>query len=130
MSMYDCMEVYPSSFDEVDQSQCEDCNFECGTIGYCRKECGDNYIVCTLLVNKGYVQANIDFGYIQGKNVPGVELYKRQCGKFMRNMNELGHKCTLFQHPMGRNYLATVIIDDGVQPIELCHDFLKLDVVK
>ena len=130
MSMYDCMEVYPPSFDEVDLSRCEDCDFECGQVGFCVKDCGENYIVSTLLIQKGYKQANIDFGFIGRKYAPGIELYHRQCGKFMENMNRLGHKCTLYHHPMGKKYLSTVIVDDGVDPIELVLDILKLDVVK
>ena len=130
MSVYSEYEVYPSWVDDIDLTECETCDFECGTIGYCLKESGENYIVSSLITGKGYKQCNIDFVFINSEFVPGVELYKRECQKFMKNLHELGHECTLHQHPLGKKYLATVIIDGGVKPIELCLDFLKLEVIK
>ena len=130
MSIYSQYEVYPSWVDEIDTRQCEDCTFECGTIGYCLKDCGENYIVSQLITSKGYRQCNIDYIYLNGETVPGVEIYKRQAQKFMDNLHELGHKCEMIQHPFGKNYLATIIIDNGINPIELSLDFLKLEVIK
>ena len=130
MSIYSEREVYPSWFDEVDTKQCENCNFPCGTIGFCLKDCGENYIVSKLITDKGYYQCNIDMVYMNGENLFGCEIYKRQAKKFMDNLHELGHTTELIQHPYGKKYLATVIIDGGVNPIELCLDFLKLEVVK
>ena len=118
-----------SNTPEVVDQPCDGCDFECGTIGYCIKD-GENYIVSKLLYQKGYGRANIDFGFINRKYVPGIELYKRQCKKFMENMTKLGHNCILYNHPYGKTYLSTVIIDNGVQPIELCLDLLELDVIK
>lgn len=130
MSIYSQYEVYPSWVDEIDTSECEDCTFECGTIGYCLKDCGENYIVSKLITSKGYCQCNIDYVYLNGETVPGVEIYKRQSQKFMDNLHELGHKCEMIQHPFGKKYLATIIIDNGINPIELSLDFLKLEVIK
>ena len=127
MSIYSEREVYPSWYDEIDTRQCENCNFECGTIGFCLKDCGENYIVSTIVTRKGYRQCNIDLVFRNGENVPGVEIYKRQSQKFMSNLHELGHTCELYQHPLGKKYLSTIIIDGGVNPIDLCLDFLKLE---
>lgn len=121
---------------DVDLSQCETCKhknyaFTCGQIGYCITDCGEGYVVGSILCEeKGYCQCNIDFVFRNGKNIPGVELYKRETKKFIDGLNKLGHTCELYQHPCGKKYLATVIIDGGVKPISLCHEFLKLEAVK
>jgi hypothetical protein len=116
-------------FDEVDLTSCIDCDFECGTVGYCLNECGESYIVSKLITDKGYYQCNIDTVYMNGEFVRGVEIYKRQAKKFIANMEKLGYNCILHQHPLGKKYLATVIVE-GHDPIDLCVDFLKLEVVK
>ena len=138
MSVYSSLEVYPSEFDEVDLSQCG-CDFECGTVGYCLKTYGREYIISKLLSDKGYKQANLDWGRIgisedEGKvtykHVPGIELYRRQVPKFIANMKQLGYDCSTYTHPLGKRYLQTVIIENGIDPITIAHEFLKLDVVK
>ena len=40
MGVYSSTEVYPSEFDEIDTSDCNDCTFECWEAGYCIKENG------------------------------------------------------------------------------------------
>lgn len=133
-SMYDSRVVYPPEFDEVDLTQCETCkhkdyDFQCGQIGYCITDCGEGYVLCRILEEKGYIQANMDWAVHDGELVEGIELYKRQCQKFMENLKKLGYNSTIRHHPLQKNYLSTVIID-GYKPIELCHIFLKLDVIK
>ncbi|WP_405296369.1 hypothetical protein [Methanobrevibacter sp.] len=116
---------------DVDLTACENCDFECGTIGYCLDECGENYIICTLFMDKGYNIANKDWGRSSdGKLIPGVEIYKNQTQKFMKAMSKLGHTCTTYNHPLGKSYLNTVIIDGGVEPIDLALDFLEMEAIK
>ena len=115
---------------EVDLTQCIGCTFECGTVGYCVKECGAGYIISTLLEEKGYRQANLDHFLYLGKIITGIELYKRQCQKFMENMKRLGYTCTLVHHALQKNYLSTVVIGNGENPIDVAHLFLDLDVIK
>lgn len=119
------------SLPEMDQSECG-CDYECGTVGYCLKECGESYIINTLLADKGYRQANYSFGYLPGEKtpVPGIELYKRQAKKFINNMKQLGYDCTVYHPPMGKKYLDVVIIENGIDPMSVAHEFLKLDVIK
>lgn len=38
MGIYSPYEVYPSWFDEIDFSECEDCKFDCDIHGYCINE--------------------------------------------------------------------------------------------
>lgn len=134
-SMYDSRVVYPPEFDEVDLSKCETCkhtnyDFECGDIGYCITSCGENYVIVSLLQEKGYVkQINTDSFPKNGKVFFGIEMYKSEAKIFMENMTRLGHTCTTHNYPIGKNYLTTVLIDGGVNPIELCGEILKLDVI-
>ncbi len=122
----------PTDFgDDIDLTQCENCDFECGTIGYCLDECGENYIICTLFVSKGYNIANKDWGRSpDGKLIPGVEIYRNETRKFMEAMSKLGHTCTVYNHPLGKRYLNTVIIDGGVEPIDLALDFFRMEAIK
>ena len=122
----------PTDFgDDIDLTKCENCNFECGTIGYCLDECGENYIICSLFVNKGYHVANKDWGRTpEGKIIPGVSIYKNEAKKFMAAMAKLGHKCTTYNHPLGKRYLTTVIIDNGVEPIDLALDLVNMEAIK
>jgi len=127
----------PSLPEEPDTSECG-CDFECGTVGYCLKKCGANYIISKLLSDKGYKQPNLDWGRIgisedEGKTiyttVPGIEMYRRQVQKFIANMKQLGYDCSTYTHPLGKRYLQTVIIENGIDPITIAYEFLKLDVV-
>ena len=116
---------------DVDLSQCENCTFECGATGYCLKKHGENYIICSLFLKKGYTVANKDWGRTDtGETIPGVELYRREARRFMESMARLGHTCTTYHHPLGKRYLTTVIIDGGVEPISLAVDFLKMEALK
>lgn len=130
MSIYSSTDVYPSSFDDVDLTNCENCNFECGTIGYCLKECGENFIVSSILEGKGYRQANIDFQVINGRILSCIELYTRQCPVFMDNMLALGYDSILYHNPRGKNYLSHVIIENGMAPIDLCLTFMELEEIQ
>lgn len=38
MSVYSSIDVYPRWVDEIDTSDCDDCNFPCGEYGYCPLE--------------------------------------------------------------------------------------------
>ena len=38
LAMYDSRNPYPSWFDEIDFSDCEDCDFECWIHDFCIKE--------------------------------------------------------------------------------------------
>ena len=38
MGVYSSIDVYPSEFDEIDNSYCDDCTFECWEVGYCIKK--------------------------------------------------------------------------------------------
>jgi hypothetical protein len=119
---------------DVDQTACETCphqnyNFTCEDIGYCITDCGENYVICSILQSKGYVQANIDWAWINGLFYEGIELYKTDAKKFIENMKALGYGSTLYHHPLQKNYLCTVIIDNH-RPIELAHILTKLDVIK
>ena len=117
--------------DDIDLTKCETCDFECGTIGYCLKECGEHYIICKLFTDKGYTQANKDWGRSpEGKMIPGVEIYKNEAKKFIRAMAAMGHTCTTYNHPLGKRYLTTVIIDGGAQPIDLALDLLKMEAIR
>lgn len=122
---------------DVDLTQCENCihknyDFECGQIGYCITDCGESYVVGSLLYEKGYInQINTDFAYDEnGEIVPGIEFYRPEAKKFIKNMEKLGHTCTTYNHPLGKKYLTTVIIDSGIKPISLCGEFLKLEAIK
>ena len=133
MSVYSSLEVYPSEYD-VDLSQCDTCqhknyDYECGQIGYCITDCGEGYVLCKILEEKGYIQANIDWAVHDGEVVEGLELYKRQCQKFVENLKKLGYNSTIYHHPLQKKYLSTVFIP-GYRPIELAHIFQKMDVIK
>ena len=119
---------------DVDLTPCETCkhkdyDFECGQIGYCITDCGEGYVVSSLLQEKGYGQCNRDWFKIDGMLLEGVELYNQECKKLQENLKKLGYNSTIHHHPLQKNYLSTVIIDN-YRPIELCHIFLKLDVIK
>ena len=123
----------PPNYDglDVDQRPCETCNFNCGEIGYCLDECGENYIICSLFVNKGYTVANKDWGRDDtGEILPGVQIYKREAKKFIKNMAKLGYSCTTYNHPLGKPYLTTVIIDGGVEPINLAGVLVAMEAIK
>lgn len=138
MSIYNPIEVYPREYDEITECQ-NNCEFECGTVGYCLEECGENYIINTILDEKGYTQANIDWGRIGiqedettvvYKTVPAIEIYRRQARKFIDNMKKLGYNCSQYDHPDGKRYLTSIIIEHGINPITIAHVLLKLEVVK
>lgn len=132
-SIYNSRVVYPPEYD-VDLTQCLHCkhknyNYECGQIGYCITDCGEGYVISEILEEKGYKQVNIDWVLHDGELVEGLELYKRQCQKFVDNMKKLGYHGIIYHHPLQKKYLSTVFIP-GYRPIELCHIFMKLDVIK
>lgn len=134
MSVYSSLEVYPSEFDDVDLSKCDTCehknyDYECGQIGYCITSCGESYVLCRILEEKGYIQANIDWVVHDGELVEGLELYKRQSQKFVENLKKLGYTSIIYHHPLQKKYLSTVYIP-GYRPIELAHIFKNLDVIK
>lgn len=124
----------PNYNEDVDLTKCETCkhknyNFACGQIGYCITDCGESYVVGMLLRKKGYGQANIDWAHINGVFHEGIELNNRECKKLITNLKKLGYSSLLYHHPLQKKYLSTVIIDN-YRPIELCHIFTKLDVIK
>lgn len=124
----------PTNEFEVDTTKCQTCqhkdyDFECGQIGYCITDCGETYVIGSILQEKGYGQCNIDWFKIDDIFYEGLELNNRECRKLMDNLSKLGYNSTLHHHPLQKNYLSTVIID-GYKPIELCHIFQKLDVIK
>ena len=134
MSVYSSMQVYPREFDEIDLSKCATCehqdyDFRCGEIGYCITDCGEGYVVSKLLIEKGYIQVNLDWAVHDGEVVEGLELYKRQAKKFTENLKKLGYNSIIYHHPLQKKYLTTVYIP-GYRPIELCHIFQQMDVIK
>ena len=123
----------PTDEFDVDLTQCETCkhknyDFECGQIGYCITSCGEGYVIGSILQEKGYSQCNIDWFRIDDLFYEGLELYTRECKKLMKNLQKLGYNSTLHHHPLQKKYLSTLIID-GYKPIELCHVFMKMDVI-
>lgn len=132
MSVFSSIDVYPSFFDDTRDIElnCDECTFECGLIGYCIKECGGNYIINTLLENKGYKHVNLDYIIFKRECVPCIQMYTRQCKKFIDDLERLGYSGVMFHHPRGKAYLSHVIIDGGVDPVELCDVFLDLEMVK
>ena len=42
MTVYSSLVVYPSEFDEIDFSTCENCSFDCDIHGYCINEVDRN----------------------------------------------------------------------------------------
>jgi len=118
-----------SNTPEIVDLQCGGCDFECGTVGFCLKECGENYIILRLLIDKGYIHANLDYCRLNDEKVTGIELYKRQSKRFIENMNRLGYTCSIVPHEYQKKHLCTVVID-GENPIDIAYDFLKLDVIK
>ena len=123
----------PTDEFDVDLTQCETCkhknyDFECGKIGYCITDCGEGYVIGSILQEKGYGQCNIDWFRIDDLFYEGLELYTRECKKLMKNLQKLGYTSTLHHHPLQKKYLSTLIID-GYKPIELCHVFMKMDVI-
>lgn len=124
----------PNFNDETDLSKCETCkhknyDFECGQIGYCITECGESYVIGSILQEKGYGQCNIDWFRIDDLFYEGLELYIPECKKLMKNLEKLGYTSTLHHHPLQRNYLSTIIIDN-YRPIELAKVFQEeLDVI-
>ena len=129
MGIYSPYEVYPSGFDEIDTTECENCTFECGTIGYCIKTCGESYILNAIFTSKGYTQCNLDWGRrSDGKPVNGISLFRREADKFIKNMQELGYLCVKYDHIFQKKYMSTIIIE-GYDPSDLFLVFLKLDVI-
>lgn len=123
----------PTDEFDVDQTQCLTCehknhDFECGQIGYCITSCGEGYVIGSILQEKGYGQVNIDWFKIDDLFYEGIELSNPECKKLMKNLSKLGYTSTLHHHPLQKQYLSTVIID-GHNPIELCHVFMKMDVI-
>lgn len=123
----------PTNEFDVDLTQCETCkhknyDYTCGDIGYCITSCGEGYVIGKILQEKGYGQCNIDWFRIDDLFLEGLELYTRECKKLMKNLQKLGYTSTLHHHPLQKKYLSTVIID-GHKPIELCHVFMKMDVI-
>lgn len=123
----------PTDEFDVDLTQCETCkhknyDFECGQIGYCITSCGEGYVIGSILQEKGYGQCNIDWFRIDDLFYEGLELYTCECKKLMKNLQKLGYTSTLHHHPLQKKYLSTLIID-GYKPIELCHVFMKMDVI-
>lgn len=123
----------PTDEFDVDLTQCETCkhknyDFECGQIGYCITSCGEGYVIGSILQEKGYGQCNVDWFRIDDLFYEGLELYTRECKKLMKNLQKLGYTSTLHHHPLQKKYLSTLIID-GYKPIELCHVFMKMDVI-
>ena len=132
----------PTFEEDIDLSECDTCknthNFECGTVGYCINKEGAPYIISKLLSEKGYKQPNLDWGCIgitedenntTYKQVPGIEIYRKQVPTFIANMKKLGYECSTYSHPYGKRYLQTVIIGNGVDPLSVAHVLLKLDVI-
>lgn len=122
----------PAHTEDVDLS-CQTCkhtqyDFECGQIGYCIEECGEVYVVSSLLNEKGYGQVNLDWVLVDGEYCEGIELYNRECKKLAKNLKQLGYNVVIRHHPMQKKYLSTVFISSH-RPIELCHIFMKLDVI-
>lgn len=39
MGVYSSLVVYPTEFDEIDGSECDNCDFECDIHGYCKHDC-------------------------------------------------------------------------------------------
>lgn len=124
----------PTFNDDVDLTECETCqhkdyDFTCGQIGYCIKKCGEGYVIGSILMEKGYGQVNTDWFRIDDVLYDGLELSKRECKKLKDNLEKLGYNSTLHHHPLQKRSLNTIIIDSH-RPIELCHVFQKLDVIK
>lgn len=119
---------------DVDLTPCETCkhknyNFECGQIGYCITDCGEGYVISSILHEKGYGQCNTEWANINGVLTEGLELYNEECKKLMKNLRELGYNSILCHAPLQKKYLSTVIIDN-YRPIELCDVFMKLEAIK
>lgn len=134
MSFNRRFELPDYEFEDIDLTECQTCkhknyDFECGQIGYCITKCGEGYVVGSLLHEKGYGQANIDWAHIDGVFCEGIELYNEECRKLMQNLKKLGYNSTLYHHPLQKKYLSTVIIENH-RPIELSHILMKLDVIK
>ena len=130
----------PTNLD-IDTTLCNSCNpdYECGTVGHCLQKEGAPYIISEILSEKGYNQPNLSWGYIGiqvdetktiYQEVPGIEIYRRQVPKFIANMKRLGYNCSTYTHAYGKKYLQTVIIENGIDPMSIAHEFLKLEVVK
>lgn len=129
MSVYSSLDVYPSSFDEIDLTPCENCDFGfCGEIELCVKKHGEGYILNSLMISKGYTQCNIDSAYIDKKHVRGFELYRKESKKFIKNMEKLGYSCRIHDFIFQKKYLATIFVE-GYDPMDLVLDLLKLDVI-
>lgn len=107
---------------------CTECDFECETVGYCLPECGENYIILMVFIEKGYDQANLDHCRLNGEKVTGIEIYKKYSKRFIENMNRLGYTCRIVPHEYQKKHLCTVVVD-GENPIDLAPEFLKLDVI-
>ena len=123
----------PDHTDEVDLTKCENCqhknyDYTCGDIGYCITDCGEGYVIGSILMEKGYGQVNMDWFKIDDTIYDGLELSKRECRKLMENLQRLGYSSTMHKHALQKRSLCTVIIDN-YSPIELAHIFMKLDVI-
>lgn len=126
----------PPTFDEdIDLTRCETCQhkdygFTCGDIGYCITSCGESYVIGDILRHKGYGQVNTDWAYDENKRIiPAIEVYKKVSRKLIEGIEKLGHTCSTYHHPMQKPYLIDIIIDGGVEPITICNDLIKLDVI-
>lgn len=115
---------------DINFEECETCTFECDYIGFCPNTQGINYVINSLFIEKGYTVAREDWGRTpKGEFAYGVGMYKREAKKFMKIMEKQGHTCTLYQHPKGKKSWAIVIIDNGVEPLELAKDFKKMEAI-
>ena len=104
--------------------ECETCKYtpECSEIDYCITDCGENYVINTLLEKEGYRNVNIDWIFTDDLTLEGIELYTPDAKKLMENLSILGYSSTLHHKPLQKSYLSTVVID-GYRPIELCPIF-------
>ncbi len=114
-------------------TDCKHCEFPCETIGYCLTKSGWDYILTSIFcMEKGYTIAREDWGRTpEGHVAYGIGMWKREAKKFMKIMEKNGHKCSMYQHENahhGKTW-AIVIIDDGVEPIDLAVDFKQMEAI-
>lgn len=57
MGVYSLLVVYPREFDEIDDSECDTCDFECDVHGYCKndnlvEDCADDCNIAENCINE------------------------------------------------------------------------------
>ena len=96
MGVYSSLVVYPTEFDEIDDSECDNCTFECDVHGYCKFDslCGDCTFDC---INLNHCVKEVEqtmFVHQDIKDQCAWDFYNSSCGDCVYGLNDNCHYYT------------------------------------